>query len=211
MMQLLTSASHTYLLADHLCWPDFVGIAYYLFAERQTGRHTLHMPVAACRCCWSAYCYDIACMNVRALFVASGCSTHMLTQHWHPAGHTPLPARGPPPLAHTSDMCAGPQTLNSFPLCPILQAYLKHCLQYILDNCSEDLEFFANQNDKMLVQRLQVCIHIPCQASHIGKLRPALPCPALPCPALPCPALPCPPLLCPLLDFQCMNGVSGLQ
>ncbi len=103
---------------------------------------------------------------------------------------------------HTHQACAlDHRTLNVFLLCPILQAYLKHCLRYILDNCSEDLEFFAHQNDKALVQRLQVCIHIPCQASQIGKLGPALPCPSppLPCPALPCPALPCLALTCPTL------------
>ena len=48
--------------------------------------------------------------------------------------------------------------------CPALQAYLKHCLRYILDHCTEDLEFFAQQNDKTLLQRIQVhssasCIH----------------------------------------------------
>lgn len=41
------------------------------------------------------------------------------------------------------------------------EAYLKHCLQYILDSCSEDLEFFAHQNDKMLVQRLQDIVTKP--------------------------------------------------
>ncbi|KAL0056311.1 hypothetical protein WJX82_009901 [Trebouxia sp. C0006] len=41
------------------------------------------------------------------------------------------------------------------------EAYLKHCLRYILDNCSEDLEFFAHQNDKALVQRLQDIVAKP--------------------------------------------------
>ncbi|KAL0022136.1 hypothetical protein WJX79_007169 [Trebouxia sp. C0005] len=41
------------------------------------------------------------------------------------------------------------------------EAYLKHCLRYILDHCSEDLEFFARQNDKMLVQRLQDIVAKP--------------------------------------------------
>ena len=171
------------------CWLGPVGIAYCLLAERQTGSHTD-----------SVQCSDVACMSESALSVASGCSTHILLTHpWRPAGHPLCLRRVQPPLAHTSDMYAGPRTLSILLLCPILQAYLKHCLQYILDNCSEDLEFFAHQNDKALVQRLQVCIHIPCQASRIGKLGPALPCPILPCPALPCPALPCPALPCPAL------------
>lgn len=38
----------------------------------------------------------------------------------------------------------------------MVQAYLKHCLQYVVEHCREDLEFFAQQNDKTLVQRLQV-------------------------------------------------------
>ena len=176
------------------CWLGPVGIAYCLLAERQTGSHTD-----------SVQCSDVACMSESALSVASGCSTHILLTHpWRPAGHPLCLRRVQPPLAHTSDMYAGPRSLSILLLCPILQAYLKHCLQYILDNCSEDLEFFAHQNDKALVQRLQVCIHIPCQASRIGKLGPALPYPALPCPALPCPALlcsalPCPALPCPAL------------
>ncbi|KAL0018100.1 hypothetical protein WJX77_004540 [Trebouxia sp. C0004] len=41
------------------------------------------------------------------------------------------------------------------------EAYLKHCLRYILDHCSEDLEFFARQNDKKLVQRLQDIVAKP--------------------------------------------------
>lgn len=41
------------------------------------------------------------------------------------------------------------------------EAYLKHCLRYILDHCSEDLDFFAQQNDKMLVQRLQDVVAKP--------------------------------------------------
>ncbi|KAA6420697.1 MAG: asparaginyl-tRNA synthetase [Trebouxia sp. A1-2] len=41
------------------------------------------------------------------------------------------------------------------------EAYLKHCLRYILDHCSEDLEFFARQNDKMLVHRLQDIVAKP--------------------------------------------------
>ena len=38
----------------------------------------------------------------------------------------------------------------------VVQAYLKHCLQYVVKHCREDLDFFAQQNDKSLVQRLQV-------------------------------------------------------
>ena len=37
-----------------------------------------------------------------------------------------------------------------------MQAYLKHCLHYILDHCGEDLDFFSKANDAQLVQRLQV-------------------------------------------------------
>lgn len=37
-----------------------------------------------------------------------------------------------------------------------MQAYLKHCLNYVVEHCREDLEFFAQQNDRTLVQRLQV-------------------------------------------------------
>ena len=41
----------------------------------------------------------------------------------------------------------------------MVQAYLKHCLSYVVEHCAEDLDFFAQQNDKTLVQRLQV---LPC-------------------------------------------------
>jgi len=111
---------------------------------------------------------------------------------------------------------SGSWILNIPSLCPTLQAYLKHCLRYILDHCSEDLEFFAQQNDKMLVQRIQVCIQVraSAKASHIGKLGlpclafPSLPFPlpfplplSLPLPSLPLPSppLPSPPL--PSLPF----------
>ncbi|KAL3140446.1 hypothetical protein ABBQ38_004705 [Trebouxia sp. C0009 RCD-2024] len=41
------------------------------------------------------------------------------------------------------------------------EAYLKHCLQYVIEHCREDLDFFAQQNDKSLVQRLQDVVHKP--------------------------------------------------
>ena len=36
------------------------------------------------------------------------------------------------------------------------EAYLKHCLQHILDNCQEDLDFFQKQYNEGLKDRLQV-------------------------------------------------------
>ena len=36
------------------------------------------------------------------------------------------------------------------------EAYLKHCLQYILDHCQEDLDFFQEQYNADLKERLQV-------------------------------------------------------
>lgn len=41
------------------------------------------------------------------------------------------------------------------------EAYMKHCLQYVLEHCSEDLDFFAQQNDKTLVQRMQDIVSKP--------------------------------------------------
>lgn len=43
---------------------------------------------------------------------------------------------------------------------------MKHCLQYVLEHCSEDLDFFAQQNDKTLVQRMQV--RCSCIVEHFG-------------------------------------------
>jgi hypothetical protein len=36
------------------------------------------------------------------------------------------------------------------------EAYLKHCLTYILQHCNEDLDFFQKQYDSTLKERLQV-------------------------------------------------------
>ena len=36
------------------------------------------------------------------------------------------------------------------------EAYLKHCLRYVLENCQEDLEFFQKQYNDGLKARLQV-------------------------------------------------------
>ncbi len=47
MMYLLTSGPHSCLLARHACWAVPVGIAYHLFAERQTGSHTEAAAAAA--------------------------------------------------------------------------------------------------------------------------------------------------------------------
>ena len=46
-MYLLTSGPHSCLLAHHACWAVPVGIAYHLFAERQTGSHTQAAAAAA--------------------------------------------------------------------------------------------------------------------------------------------------------------------
>ncbi len=37
-----------------------------------------------------------------------------------------------------------------------MQAYLKHCVRYILEHCAEDMDFFQKQNEAGLQQRLQV-------------------------------------------------------
>jgi asparaginyl-tRNA synthetase len=36
------------------------------------------------------------------------------------------------------------------------EAYLKHCLTYVLQHCGEDLDFFQKQYDSSLKERLQV-------------------------------------------------------
>lgn len=41
------------------------------------------------------------------------------------------------------------------------EAYLKHCVRHVLQNCREDLEFFQKQYNSTLLQRLQVR---PCPA-----------------------------------------------
>ena len=42
--------------------------------------------------------------------------------------------------------------------CAAVQAYLKHCVRYILEHCAEDMDFFQRQNEAGLQQRLQVGI-----------------------------------------------------
>lgn len=42
------------------------------------------------------------------------------------------------------------------PACTAVQAYLKHCVRYILEHCAEDMDFFQKQNEAGLQQRLQV-------------------------------------------------------
>lgn len=37
------------------------------------------------------------------------------------------------------------------------EAYLKHCVNYVLTHCSEDLAFFDSRVEKGLLARLQVC------------------------------------------------------
>lgn len=58
-----------------------------------------------------------------------------------------------------------------------MQAYLKHCLQYVIEHCREDLDFFAQQNDKSLVQRLQVRAHSPASGTPPNLLFPPSPPP----------------------------------
>ena len=48
------------------------------------------------------------------------------------------------------------------------EAYLKHCLQYILENCQEDLSFFQKQYNADLIERLQVCCFVYCRLNHLA-------------------------------------------
>ena len=52
------------------------------------------------------------------------------------------------------------------------EAYLKHCLHYILEHCQEDLDFFQKQYNAGLRERLQVC-HLPlfCKTSILCVLQ----------------------------------------
>ena len=42
----------------------------------------------------------------------------------------------------------------------IAEAYLKFCIRHILQNCTEDLQFFQKQYDSSLLERLQVVTSI---------------------------------------------------